>query len=130
MPGALCTACAAGRPWSALSGSRRTSFRCNYIMRSSIGRRLDFNRPSVGIELGDLEAANLPLNQIGSQRGLQLSLPFLTLLLVQSVGKDPTLFASILVFELFSKAKSLPIRDEPGGGVSFQYKMSLGRMAC
>ena len=27
-------------------------------------------------------------------------------------------------------SKSLPIQDEPGGGVGFQYKMSLGRMAC
>jgi hypothetical protein len=26
--------------------------------------------------------------------------------------------------------QSLPIRDEPEGGVSFQYKVSLGRMAC
>jgi len=26
--------------------------------------------------------------------------------------------------------ESLPIQDEPEGGVSFQYKVSLGRMAC
>ena len=28
------------------------------------------------------------------------------------------------------KPKSLPIRDEPEGEVSFQYKMSLEGMAC
>ena len=28
------------------------------------------------------------------------------------------------------KTQSLPIQDEPEGRVSFQYKMSLGRMAC
>ena len=28
------------------------------------------------------------------------------------------------------KGESLPIRDEPEDEVSFQYKMSLGRVAC
>jgi hypothetical protein len=34
------------------------------------------------------------------------------------------------LIEALEKAKSFPIQDEPEGGGSFQYKMSLERVAC
>jgi hypothetical protein len=34
------------------------------------------------------------------------------------------------VGSLLRKCESCPIRDEPEAGISFQYKMSLERVAC